>query len=191
MQIRWISDIVASMEYLEQIQSLDVFEYVRQFVGVSDLGDQLIVFFAEFAIILFFVLLIALFIYHYSKKNRDNTRVLAMSMISFPMSWGISRMFKMLFNTSRPFESLDIEPLIGVAALAGAFPSGHTAMIATASFILWRFNRFYAIAGLVVAIVVGMSRVVAGVHWPIDIAGGIVLGVLLGWILGRLSRKRQ
>lgn len=179
------------MNFLENLRTLDVFEYLRQFAGMSPVGDQLIVFFAEFAILLFFVALIALFIFHATQGNKENAQILAMSIASVLVSWGVSRMLKLWIHTSRPFEDISIAPLINVDGLISAFPSGHTTMIATAAVILWRFNRLYAIVGLALAFTVGIARVIAGVHWPIDIAGGVVLGTILGWILGRMVKKNE
>lgn len=58
-----------------------------------------------------------------------------------------------------------------------SFPSNHTIIIATFAFALI-FDRRWAGWGwttLLAAVVVGTARVYLGVHFPLDIAGGIVL----------------
>ncbi len=65
-----------------------------------------------------------------------------------------------------------------------AYPSGHsansmtaflaTALIATPP----AYRRTAAIAAFVVAIVVGLTRIWLGVHWPSDVIGGWALGLL-------------
>jgi len=59
-----------------------------------------------------------------------------------------------------------------------SFPSGHAATIACAiTLILLRIRSRKLMIGLSgVALTVGLSRVIVGVHWPIDVATGGILG---------------
>ena len=66
------------------------------------------------------------------------------------------------------------------------FPSGHTATsfaMATASTILFgikRKYRWYVLGAWVVAGLIGFSRIYIAMHWPLDVLGGILLGILSG-----------
>lgn len=58
-----------------------------------------------------------------------------------------------------------------------SFPSNHTIIIATFAFALILDRRWagWGWAALLAAVVVGTSRVYLGVHFPLDIAGGLIL----------------
>lgn len=80
--------------------------------------------------------------------------------------------------------------IIGPQLSVASFPSGHTATItifATVMMLHLRRAYVYAIAVLAV-LLVGLSRVVVGAHWPMDVLGGMLLGWLLALAGIRLAQ---
>lgn len=72
-----------------------------------------------------------------------------------------------------------------------SFPSGHTQNTATLwTFFIIRFRRrwLYA-AGILIILLVGLSRLYLGVHTPLDVIGGMVIGVLWAVIWDCLYEK--
>lgn len=78
----------------------------------------------------------------------------------------------------RPFTVLSISPLFPHAA-DSSFPSDHTLVgAALVGPFLWASPR--VAVGLVLwTVVVGAMRVAAGVHYPSDIAGSVIVGLML------------
>jgi len=59
-----------------------------------------------------------------------------------------------------------------------SFPSGHTAAAFVFAMLLARFYPSLMLPGFVLALLIGSSRVLLGVHYPSDIAAGALLGIL-------------
>ena len=80
------------------------------------------------------------------------------------------------------------KPLVSVPH-SGAFPSGHTtAAFACATVLAWASPRL-RVPVFVLAAAIGCSRVYVGVHWPLDVLGGALLGTLMGTLLVFLARR--
>lgn len=88
----------------------------------------------------------------------------------------------------------DPKPLVALPH-TGAFPSGHSASAFAAATVIAFSSRRLAVPAYVLAALVAWSRVYVGVHWPLDVIGGAVLGVLVGTLvvkaLPRLSEVRR
>lgn len=79
--------------------------------------------------------------------------------------------------------------VVPVDAGGPGFPSGHaqgTAAVWATVAGLWRRRWLTALAGAVM-LLVGVSRLYLGVHWPGDVAGGWVLGLGVAWAAPRVQ----
>lgn len=90
-----------------------------------------------------------------------------------------------LWTDPRPFVVDHTAPLIAHSADNG-FPSDHTALAAAVAAVVLLWHRRTGTALLVVAVLLGASRVAAHVHhWP-DVLAGFAIGLVsaaLGWLV--------
>lgn len=71
-----------------------------------------------------------------------------------------------------------------------SFPSAHATNTAAAAVLFsWALPRLSAV-GIGLALLVGISRVYLGVHWPTDVLGGWALGAAVGMAVLALQRLR-
>lgn len=76
-----------------------------------------------------------------------------------------------------------------------SFPSGHTLASFEGAVSIWLYNRKWGTAALILAALIGFSRMYLFVHFPTDVLGGLILGVLIAFLVhsivekGRISKK--
>ncbi len=107
---------------------------------------------------------------------------------AFALVWVASR----ITYSSRPFVVNNFTPMIPHAANNG-FPSDHTTFCMFFASLAFYNNKKLGIAGFTLTLLVGLSRVAAGVHSISDVIGGIVIGFVAataGYYLSRLIFKK-
>lgn len=73
-----------------------------------------------------------------------------------------------------------------------SFPSGHTCSSFAAACIYYRyFDKKYGIAALVLAALIGFSRLYVGVHFPTDVLVGMMIGIIGSQCVYYLSRRME
>lgn len=86
---------------------------------------------------------------------------------------------KNMLARPRPFVTYpDLIPLVQIGGYS--CPSGHTLASFTASTAIFCFYRKAGIATLLLAALIGFTRLYVGVHYPTDVLFGALLGLLLG-----------
>ncbi|MEZ5065064.1 MAG: phosphatase PAP2 family protein [bacterium] len=98
---------------------------------------------------------------------------------------------KPLFHRERPFHVIEAARVLN-GAHGWSFPSSHAAnTFAAGTFLALRFRRLAWI--LVLPVLVSYSRVYVGVHYPLDVLAGAVLGAGVGGLcaaIERVARRR-
>jgi undecaprenyl-diphosphatase len=98
-------------------------------------------------------------------------------------SWGGSKIIKRFVGRGRPDATVNVSRLLGREATGLGYPSGHAAVAASLAVVVQpELDRSWRALAWAVALVVGPTRSYVGVHLPLDIAGGIFLGVAVGTV---------
>ncbi len=124
-----------------------------------------------------------------SKDRKKSIRQVTMIFFAALMAVAVADLLKYWFEMPRPFVILDGVQGIIEKDLYGSFPSAHMTFftaLAAAS-----FRKHITISGMLFAgaLIIGLSRIAAGIHFPIDIIAGFILGIIVSCLVGYAEKK--
>lgn len=160
--------------------SLDISEVnIFLFRLVNDLGKEhpflnpVFSFIAEYMV--FFLALSVLFIWF--SRNTDNRIMILCASIAFICAFTIGKVSGVFHSNYQPFVELtDVNKLIHKEK-DNSFPSDHTILFFSYCISFWLFKRGWSILWVLLAVLVGVSRIWVGVHYPFDILAGILISL--------------
>ncbi len=95
-------------------------------------------------------------------------------------SWAVLLMNGAYFRP-RPFDQLDVT-LLFYKPTDSSFPANTAAASFAVAAAIWGVNRRAGLALFVAAGVFGLARIYTGVHYPLDILGGAMLGIAVAFL---------
>lgn len=148
--------------------------------------DEIILFLASFLIWLMFAGLVVLWFIDGKIKKEQVVHALLASFIAFT----VSQILKQLFHTSRPFQIDGLGVMTLTIPNSFSFPSEHAAVAFALALTVWLHDKKVGIIFIILAALVAIARVLANVHFPIDIIVGGIIGVLVGLIIEKVHLDR-
>jgi len=114
------------------------------------------------------------------------------ALLAFIVSGLLAQSLKRIFDMPRPPAVLDNVHVLGHTLSSHSFPSGHATsdgVMVLLAFLFWSYRdwRAPAIAGLFVLAAIG--RIYVGVHFPLDVAVGLLIGVMTMWLCCSWSKR--
>jgi membrane protein DedA with SNARE-associated domain/membrane-associated phospholipid phosphatase len=110
--------------------------------------------------------------------GKGKTRWIAVFLaLTFLLLIMIGDSIKLVEFRPRPFETLSHVRILVAPDNDSSFPSGHALIVSAGATIAWlQTRKIYSIPMLVESILVSLSRVYVGVHYPMDVVAGWILG---------------
>lgn len=163
--------------------------------------DWLILFFANpFIYIAIFIATIFLVFYtdgYFDKRNlslKFNLKIRLKNLYfvfsSVAVAWVITDVLKSIIASPRPFIVFEnIKPLFLHGGM-DSFPSGHATFFGALSTSIFLINKKVGIFFIAGALLVGFARIAGGVHFPIDILFGYIIGISVSLIFNLIFKAK-
>lgn len=131
--------------------------------------------------VLYFIL-VALWLWYAPSNARTalrHKRAVMMIALAALVALLVVNIFDVVTPRPRPFVALDHIVAVNVLTDPASFPSLHVTMaFCFATMLLLLRYKTLGWVSMVVAVLIGLSRVIVGVHYPTDIFGGVIVGVV-------------
>lgn len=169
--------------------NITLFYFLYNFAFQYQWLDGLIWFFAVPFIYIMMVVTVVYFLIIFNFSNTKDISILIRNkgkeiffvFFSAGFAYAISYVVKMIVHADRPFIALaNIQSLF--VETGYAFPSSHSATISALAFSVFFRNKRFGYICMVAGLFIGLARVASGVHFPIDIIGGYMIGFLVAFL---------
>lgn len=154
-----------------------IYQSMLQNIRKSQNLQKIIIGFTRYIPIITFIIYPSLIIYLLYTKNN-----LLLETIWKPLtSFLVVTIFRKITNRKRPYESMDINPLVKHKQ-GESFPSRHTVSAFAIAFACLKVSLPFGIIMLILAIIVSGSRILCGVHYISDVLSAIFIAFLINLI---------
>lgn len=166
------------------------FNFINDFAGRSSVFDGVGIFLADGFSAIIVLAAVAFIIWKFPAGQR--WRILALAIVSAVVArLGIVEPIRHIYFHPRPFAELEgVRQLMSYDGNVSSFPSGHAAFFFALATVIWFYNHKAGYVFLTLAFFNSLARVFVGIHWPLDILAGFVVGILVAAALSKIFVSR-
>lgn len=105
-------------------------------------------------------------------------------------SWLVAVLVKAWVAAPRPFVTFtQVSPLVTEAPYT-SFPSGHATVFFALATAVYLYHKKLGYFFFLCAFLISISRIMAGVHYPVDVIFGAAIGIFIAWLSTTFFQKK-
>jgi len=163
-----------------------LFHFLNQWAGQWICLDASAIFLAKYLGYLLICLLFVWLIWSCLFKKEECRQIIKIIVLSLGAALFsrliIVEIIRWLYFRPRPFVAEQVNQLLEHSA-SGSFPSGHAAFFFALGTVIFLHNKKTGLAFFAASFLIVLSRVFVGIHYPLDILAGAVIGIFFGWLI--------
>jgi len=156
-----------------------------------EFGKDIPIVVVEFLATYLFWILVLFVIFVSRKCIQNRWRLFMQSGFASVFAYGLSTIIGIIHFRMRPFDAFVLDPIINVGYPEKSFPSDHASIAFALAFMVFLYNKKYGIFLLVVASLIALGRVLAGVHYFFDIVAGAMVGITGALLFYYFTKHRR
>lgn len=162
---------------------MEVIKFLQSFS--SDFLDMFMIFITHFGSLYVLMFFICIIYWCYNKEIGYKMAIVV------SCSFVLNSLLKGFVQSPRPIGYDGVFSIAEFTATGYSFPSGHAQNITTFGVSLFIFtrNKLMFVLNSILVILVSISRMYLGLHWPTDIFGGIVMALIISIVLNEVLVK--
>lgn len=164
-----------------------IFYLLNNLAGQSPFFDGVIVFLASYLAYILVALFLALLFFSQYQRREKLQILLITGVATLIARFGITEIIRFFYHRPRPFLTLQVHQLL--PETSWSFPSGHATFFFALSTVVYLYNKKWGTRFFVATVLMTVSRVIAGIHYPSDIIGGAVIGVVVACVTYHLAGR--
>lgn len=160
------------------LHSIDVF--ILEFVNLSYhnfILDNLSLIISNMGLIYFWVIISIVLYLFGDKKGKSIAKKMIVVLVVTTI---LTQLIKIIVMRPRPYTELSNLILLDLGT-DYSFPSGHTSTSTAMAYVLSREYKRWIL--MLIPVIVGFSRLYIGVHYPSDVLGGFLLGLVIAYMV--------
>lgn len=161
----------------------ELFFWINSLAGKNKILDVFFIFLSKYLIFI----LLALYLFYFARLIWKDRKIEIKEFIIYFsgafFAWAMSKIFKFFISAERPFSFFHLETLLKHNNVFSSFPSGHSTFAFALAFSVYFYNKKIGSIFIFLAFLVALGRVLTGVHYPLDIIFGGLLGSFVSFLL--------
>jgi membrane-associated phospholipid phosphatase len=122
-------------------------------------------------------------------QHRDRYLAAVLTGVSAVVALGVNQLVAGMWFEQRPFVALHGVTMLLSHSADNSFPSDHAVIAGALAIGTLLFARRWGIVAVVVAVLLAVARVYAGMHYPIDVIAGLAIGAVVALVIVGLGTK--
>ena len=153
---------------------MELFNLINGIAGQNLFLDYLMIGFTHLGIVVLAIIILM-------KKDK---KLIIKSLLSMTLTFVIDFVINSIYYKPRPFVDHQVNKLINKSA-SSSFPSGHSMRAFALAQNIYSKDKRLGLLSYFIAAMVAISRIYVGVHYPIDVFIGALIGIFCGWLVER------